>query len=207
GQDTLSAVRPGAIFLAGGDPVVGSVGYLRTIEGARPDITYVKLQLLQGDWYVRQLRREYPSLILRAARFDGVTGTMRDLVDANGAEHFDVLGQLLDDSLASTYGLYRRGLVQQLRQKTAPVDLDLLASENDAALASYHPPDPVAVANRPWDRLILEDYGLVASDVGAIFDRSKRYAEARQWYLRALQIAPDLIEAKAGLAGLPPAGP
>lgn len=207
GVDLLSAVRPGAIFLAGGDPVVGSVGYLRTIEGARPDITYVQLPLLRGDWYVRQLHRDYPALVLRSARFDGVTGTMRGLVDANGAEKFDVIGQLLDDSLASTYGLYRRGLVQQLHLKSAPVDLDVLAKDNDAALASYHPPDPVAVADRPWDRLILADYGLVASDVGAIFDRSKRYSEARQWYLRALQIAPDLIEAKAGLAALPAAGP
>ena len=203
-DDILSAVRPSAILLAGGDAVVGPVGYRMTIEGARPDITYVQLPLLRADWYVRQLKREHPDLVLRYPRFDQAPGTMRGLVEPNGAERFDIIGTLLDDSLASTYGLYRRGLVEQLRPRETVVDLAALSAENDAALRSYRIPAFEAVADRPWERLVLGDYGLVAYDVGRIYERSKRNADARVWYARALAIDPDLVEARSALQALPP---
>jgi tetratricopeptide (TPR) repeat protein len=142
--------------------------------------------------------------VLRYARFDQAPGTMRGLVETNGVERFDIIGQLLDDSLASTYGLYRQGLVEQLRPRESVVDLTALSAVTDAALRSYHIPPFAAVASRPWERLILGDYGLVAYDVGHIFERSKRYADAREWYTRALAIDPDLVEARSALQGLPP---
>jgi tetratricopeptide (TPR) repeat protein len=129
---------------------------------------------------------------------------MRGLVEPNRVERFDIIGQLLDDSLVSTYGLYRRGLVEQLRPRETVVDLNALSAENDAALRSYHIPPFASVASRPWERLILGDYGLLAYDVGQIYERSKRNAEAREWYTRALAIDPDLVQARSALQGLPP---
>jgi hypothetical protein len=203
GEDILQSTRPGAILLAAGDAVVGPVGYLQTIEGQRPDVTVVQMPLLWGEWYVRQLRREDPKLTLGFDKLDGLRGTLRALVEANGFNHFDIMGSLIDDSLGSTYALYRRGLVEELRQKPATVDLEAYATQNDAALRGYHITS-AAVPPRAWDRLILTDYALAASDVGDAYQRSKRFAEARQWYERALAMSADLAEAKAGLATLPP---
>lgn len=202
-EDILASVRPNAILLVSGDAVISPIAYLRTIEGVRPDITFVQMPLLRGDWYVRQLKRDYPGLVIRYQRFDGAPGTLRALVEQNDVQRFDIMGTLIDDSLGGTYGLYRRGLVEELRPRLFEVDLTAFAAQNDAALKSYRISDPASVAERPWERLILGDYGLVAYDVAGVFARSKRYAEARDWYARAIAIDPDLVEARAALKGLP----
>jgi dolichyl-phosphate-mannose-protein mannosyltransferase len=202
-EDILSSTRKGAILLGAGDPVVGSIGYLQTIEGVRPDVTLVQMPLLWGDWYIRQLRREHPDLKLTFDKLDGARGTLRVLVEANGADRFDVMGSLVDESLAATYALERRGLIEGFRPKPATIDPDAYATQNDSALRGYRVPAS-AIPPRPWDRLVLNDYALAASDVGDVYQRAKRYAEARQWYQRALALVPDLAEAKAGLATLPP---
>lgn len=203
GMDILDSTRQGALLLAAGDAVVGPVGYLQTIEGVRTDVTFIQMPLLYGDWYIRQLRREYPTLKLNFDRLDGLRGTLRALVDANGFDRFDIMGSLIDDSLAQPYALYRRGLVEELRQKPATVDLESFVALNDKALRGYRITTP-DVPPRPWDRLILTDYALAASDIGDVLQRSKRNADARAWYERALAMYPDLAEAKAGLATLPP---
>ena len=202
-EDILASTPQGAILLAGGDAIIMPIGYLRTIEGARPDLTYVQIPLLTSDWYVRQIHRQYPDLVLTQPRYDGRTGTSRDLILPNSPDRFAIAGGLLDDSLAATHDLIRRGLVQEPRPRGRPVDASALASLNDRLLASYRVPTVAAVAGRPWEQLILADYAFVAYDVAQVFELQKAYPQAREWYARALAIDPDLVEARAALARLP----
>jgi hypothetical protein len=203
-EDILSSARPGAILLASADNVVGPVGYLRTVEGARPDLTFVQLPLLWAEWYVQQLRRTQPTLTLGFQRLDGGRGTVRTLVEANGVDRFDLVGPPIDDSLTAKYRIVPRGLVQEIRPAETGTDLDAIAARNDVALRAYRIPSAAVVVGRPWDHLALTDYAYVAFDVGRLFERAKRYPEARQWYQRALAIDPDHPEARAVLAALPP---
>jgi hypothetical protein len=203
GEDILKTARAGHVLLANGDAAMMTTAYLSTIEGLRPDVTVVQTPLLMQDWYVRQLRRRHPEIVLRAARFDGTTTTMRDLVEPNGRERFDVAGGLNDDSLARTYGMYRRGLIEELRPLGEPVSADAIAAVNDELLRSYRVPAVAAIAGKPWDRLVLLDYGFIAYDVAQAFERQRAYPQAREWYLRALAIDPDLVEARTALAKLP----
>lgn len=203
-EDILSSARPGAVLLASADNVVGPVAYLRTVDGARPDLTFVQLPLLWADWYVRQLHRTSLDLKIAFDRLDGVRGTMRVLVESNGIDRFDLVGPPIDDSLTSAYRLEPRGLVQQLRPSAATLDIDAIATQDDAALRAYRIPDAARLPARPWDRLVLSDYAYVAVDVGRLYERVKRYPDARQWYQRALAIDPDLSEARSALAALPP---
>jgi tetratricopeptide (TPR) repeat protein len=184
--------------------VVGPVGYLRTVDGARPDLTFVQLPLLWAEWYVRQLHRTHPELKIDFDRLDGAGGTLRALVEANGTDRFGLVGPPIDDSLSSGYRLYPRGLVQELRPSELTADSDAIATQNDAALRAYRIPNAATLPARPWDRLVLSDYAYVAFDVGRLYDHAKQLRQARQWYQRALAIDPDLSEARSALAALPP---
>lgn len=202
-EDILASAPQGAVLLAGGDAAIWPIGYLRTIEGARPDLTFLNIPLLTSEWYVRQQKRQHPELIFKAPRYDGHVGTARDLVEPNGPERFEIFGGVLDDSLSATEIFVRRGLLYELRPKTTTVDVDALAALNDSLLRTYHIPALAEVASRTWDRAILGDYGLVAFDIAQDFEFFKRYPQARDWYGRALAIDPDLTEARSALAGLP----
>jgi hypothetical protein len=203
GDDILKTARRGHVLLANGDAAMMTTAYLSTIEGLRPDVTVVQTPLLMQEWYVRQLRRRHPALVLRAPRYDGTAGTMRDLVEPNGRERFDIAGGLLDDSLARTYGMYRRGLVEELRPLGEPLTAEALAAVNEELLRTYRIPNRSAIAGKPWDVLVLADYAFIAYDVAQAFERQRAYPPAREWYERALAIDPDLVEARTALAKLP----
>ena len=202
-EDFLASVPPNKVLLASGDAIIWPIEYLHRIEAVRPDVTVVDTPLLTFAWYVRQVAREHPDLTLTASRYDGRTGTSRQLVEPNGVDRFEVAGSLLDDSLQQAYAFVRRGLLLDIRPKSAPVDLDAVASLNDQQLRSYRIPRPDAVAGRNWDRVTLADYAFVAYDVAQAYEARGAAAQARVWYTRALAIDPDLSEAKAALARLP----
>ena len=202
-EDILATARPNAILLAGGDAVVMPIGYLLSIEGARPDLTFVQIPLLRADWYVRELHREYPALVLRYPKFDGLPGTMRAFIEPNDPARFEVIGGLLDDTMASTHTLIVRGLLSEFRPNDQAVDAAQIASSNTAIMATYRVPT-VGEVHRAWDRVILGDYASPPYNVARIYDAQKLYPQARDWYGRALAIDPDFIEARAALAKLPP---
>jgi hypothetical protein len=202
-EDILSTARPRSILFAGGDAVVMPIQYLLVIEGVRPDVTFVQIPLLRADWYVRELRRQYPALVLRYPRYDGIPGTMRGFIEPNDPAAFDVIGGLLDDTMSSTHMLVPRGLVSEFRPKDERIDLEALAGRNEALLSTYRIPAVAAVSGRAWDRVILGDYASPAYNVALSFEQRKLYPRARDWYNRALAIDPDFIEARTALAKLP----
>lgn len=201
-EDLLASTPSGSLLLASGDPVVFPLGYLLTTEHARPDVTLAILPLMRAEWYARQLGRDHPDLVLRYASYAGPPATMRALVEPNLARGVTVKAELLDDSTASTLWVYHHGLVGLLRPLTEAADLKLFVADNAALLAAYRPPPPSHAADRPWEHLVLLDYGFVAYNVGHEYELAKQGTEARAWYERALAIAPDLAEAKTGLARL-----
>ncbi len=202
-EDFLATVPPGKVLLASGDAIIWPIGYLHTIEGARPDVTVLDLPLLTFGWYVRQAAREHPELVFRAAKYDGRVGTGRDLVEPNGADRFVIAGGLIDDSLNAAYTFPRRGLLVDLRPSSAQIDVDAVASLSDLLLRTYRIPRPAAVAGRYWDSLTLGDYGLIAYDIGRLYETRGATAQARTWYTRAISIYPDFVEARTALTRLP----
>lgn len=200
GEDILATVRPNAILIATGDPIVMPVEYLMKVEGLRPDVTFLQVPLLRADWYVRQVRRLYPKLVLRSSI---PPGTARDLVEPNGASRFDVVGDLPDDSLRQELGYYRRGLVEELRPVGEVIDREDVAKVNDDLLRSYRIPVVPNEGRRRWERLIRVDYAVAAYDVGSVYELAKEFTKAREWYERAVAIDPELVEARAGLSRIP----
>lgn len=218
GEDLLATIRPNAIFFAGGDPVVFSAAYLQTIEQARPDVTTVVVPLLGAEWYVRQLKRDHPDLVVPDNKYGTSGSPIKNLFDANRKRPLMAVGELPDDSTKGAYWFYSRGLIFDVRPIDETVALEDMAAESEQVLALYHPttygdlPGPF----RTWERLTLVDYAQGYYRVGheyqiaadSLKDKQPAraaplYATAKQWFERALAVLPTLVEAKDGLAKLP----
>lgn len=215
GNDVLSTLKPGAILLGSGDPIVFSTSYLQTIEGARPDVTNISMPLVVTDWYIRELRRMHPDLVLRDDRYGPPGAPIRSMLDANRARPIAVLGELPDNSTDGVYWFYSRGMLFEPRALTDRVLLEDMTAENERILASYHPPryGDLVGRFRAWERLTLVDYAQAYYRVGLEYERGADsvkgknadqakdlYAGARSWYLRALDVNPTLREARDALA-------
>jgi hypothetical protein len=78
----LAAAPPGALVLTGADRDTFPLWYVHYALGARPDVAVVVDPLLGFDWYRRNLRAVYPSLVVPGVDASTWTDT---LVAANPA--------------------------------------------------------------------------------------------------------------------------
>ena len=218
-EDLLSTIKPNSIFLGGGDPVVFTLWYLQTVEGARPDVTVVGLPLVPADWYVRELRRAHPDLVLKYDRYGPGGAPMRAFLDDNRARPIAALGDLPDNSANGAYWFYSRGITYEVEPESTKITLDQMAAENEKILATYHPPrySDLTGPFRIWERLVLVDYSqgyyrvgheyeLGAASINARSPQEARqlYEQAKSWYEQALKVNPTLAEAKQGLQRVTP---
>jgi hypothetical protein len=219
-NDILATLKPNSVFLASGDPVLYPIGYLQTIEGVRPDVTVVTIPLVPAEWYVRELKRLHRDLVIREDRYGAGGGAPFKLfIDANRGRPIAAIGDMPDASTGGVYWFYSRGIVFEVKPLSEIVLLDDMAAESEQILAGYHAPAYAEVAGpfRTWERLSLVDYGLGYYRVGKEFETgadsmktkdpaqaAQLYETARSWYRRALEVDPDLAEAKEHLARLGP---
>jgi hypothetical protein len=191
-SDVLASLEPRSILLAGGDETVLPISYLQAVEHERPDVTLVMLGLLRTDWYLRQLRERDPDLVIPFARFDGVSGTTKGLVDANRGRPIGVIWAAPDDSLKTSYWYYSRGLVLELLPMAQDITLDEMAADNDRLLQRYQLPSAADLKSGTFENAILEQYGMAAYRVGNEYEHAQLWDGARRWYERALAIDPTL---------------
>jgi hypothetical protein len=200
GNDLLASAPQGALLIVAGDAAAFPAQYLRTIEGARPDLSVVQKTYLPADWYVRQLRRRDASVALPFASFGTPAANFRAFLAANATHRPFTAGELFDDSTQGAFVGEPRGLLQLVVPIAATLDPDASARETDRLFGVYRPPDPATVKGRPFEAAVLNDYGLALVRVGREYEAAKRLAEAKPWYEWALRVVPDLPEAKSGLA-------
>ncbi|MDE3102073.1 MAG: DUF2723 domain-containing protein [Chloroflexota bacterium] len=216
--DLFASMKPNAIFLGSGDPIVFSTQYLQTIDRVRRDVTLISTPLLPADWYVRELQRVKPPLTITEARYGGNGGApVISLLDANQSRPIESVGNLPDNSPDTKYWSYSRGLLFDVLPRTETISLQKMADDNNSILATYHPAHYASLIGpyRTWDRLTLVDYSQAYYRVGQEFEHgadsikanepqqaADLYRQAADWYQRALAIDPTLKEARASLAGL-----
>lgn len=195
-EDLLTGLDQNAVLLAKGDEIVLPVAYLQEVEHVRPDITLVILGLLGGDWYVSQLKRRHPELIIPFPRYNAQTAPLKALVAANPGRTIMVLDEPLpDDSLSSGYWYYTRGLAEQVLPLAEDRDLPQLAAENERLFSAYRVPSLSEVNQQSLERELLTQYALADYRVGHQYEELQMTDMARTWYQRALAIDPVLASA------------
>jgi hypothetical protein len=199
-EDILSTTKPGTLLLVAGDEVVLPLLYLQAAEGQRPEVTLVLVPMLPGDWYVRQLRQRYPDLVIPFNHYDGRSGTMKTLIDANQGRPIAVVGELLDKSTEGSYWFYRYGLIHLLEPMTKDVMLPQMISDNEDLLSRYRPPSPDNIKSKTFERNILTHYATTAMAVGLQCETLRQFSEARKWFQRALAIDPAFSAAQQALS-------
>ena len=196
-SDILASAPNGAMLIVAGDAAAFPVEYVHTVEDARPDLSIVQQTYLPADWYVRQLLRRDPT-----SRLTRVPASFREFLDVTARQDVYLVGDLLDGSTSGRYRADPRGLLELVVAVAVPADPDADARETDRLFAAYHVPERSGLKGRAFETIVANDYGLALVRVGHGFEVAKRPADARPWYERALQVVPDLPDAKAALARL-----
>jgi hypothetical protein len=202
-EDIFETLEPGSILVANGDEAINPLVYLQAVEGYRPDVTVLEFPFLPTDWYLAQLRRRYPTLVIPFDRFDFQSGSLKSLVEANSNRPIAVIGLDSDDSLRGNHWFYRRGLVSVVEPMSRDVKLDELMTDNQRLLSLYTPPSPTDIKSKSLELSILANYATPALVVAGQCEQLGYYRDARAWYERALSLDPSLSEIRVALARLP----
>ena len=147
-EDILSTTKPGTLLLVGGDEIVLPLLYLQAAEGQQLGVKLVLMPLLPGEWYVKQLRRRYPDLIIPFDRYDLRSGTMKSLIDANQGHPIAVVGKPLDESTEGSYWFYRYGVIDLVEPMAKDLTLPQMINDNEELLGRYRPPSPEEIKKK-----------------------------------------------------------
>ena len=202
-EDVFATLDRGAILLMNGDEVILPLVYLQEAEGYRPDVALVIFPFLNTDWYVPQLRRQYPTLAIPFGGYGEHSGTIRMLLEANRDRQFAVDGMIVEHSLGQDYWYHRHGLVDVIEPLSKDVTLDELIAETQELFQRYRPPSPGAIKWKSLEPTILSHYASSAFVVAQECRRLHDYTRAREWYQRALAQDPSASEVRGLLAQLP----
>jgi 4-amino-4-deoxy-L-arabinose transferase-like glycosyltransferase len=202
-EDILATLDPDSILMLNGDEAIMPLSYLQYVERRRPDVALVVVPFLYTDWYVPQLRSQYPNLVVPFERYGGPGGTLKALVDANPARPVGVVGIASEDSIKGSYWFYRRGLVAQIEPISRDVKLDELIADTERLFTRYRPPAPRDIKEHSLEPTVLLHYATPAYVVAQQCEELHYNQEAYDWYQRALKLDPSLTQARTALDRLP----
>ena len=202
-EDVFATLEPNSILLMNGDEVILPMAYLQDVEGYRKDVVLIVFPFLNTDWYLPQLRLQYPKLAIPFRHYDEHSGTIRMLLEANADRRFAVDGATAEHSLDQDYWYHRHGLVDVIEPMSKDVKADELIAETEELFKRYRPPSPGAIKWKSLEPTILSHYATPAFVVAQECRRIHDYKRAREWYQRALAQDPSASEVREILGQLP----
>ena len=158
GRAILDSLPENAILLVTSDEAVGSVRYLHTVEGVRPDVSVIPTGLLTLPWYLSFAERRLPAVTLPATRSGGFTA--REFMDENlGRRPVHLLNKVpWLQTLEESYRPWPAGLTDQVLPKQRMPELEAWVSGSEAAFARFDPGPPARFPVGSWERYVAESY-------------------------------------------------
>ena len=204
-EDVFTSLDPHAILLMNGDEVILPLVYLQQVEHYRPDVALVVFPFLSSDWYLPQLRRQYPGLNVPFQVYDQRTGTLQALLEANPGRQFAIDGRIPEHSLDRDYWYHRHGLVDVIEPMSRNVSLPELIAETEDLLRRYRAPTPRQIKHESLEPLYLNRYAVPSLVVARECRSLHQDGLAAQWSRRALDQDPSLNTTADASAALAPA--
>jgi 4-amino-4-deoxy-L-arabinose transferase-like glycosyltransferase len=199
-EDVFATIEPGTILLASGDGLSLPLLYLHLVEQIRPDVNLVLPLLMPGDWYIRQLREQQPSLAVPFDHYDLEHNNLKALIEANPGRPVAIVGNLRDNSLDRDNWSYLHGLVKLLQPRSNRIRLSQMVPDTEQLMKRYRPPAPEKVHWKSFESEILALYAKPAWLIGNVYEQGEQKEDAHAWYERALRVDPNFAEAREGLA-------
>jgi len=190
GMNMLRSCPPGAIMICAGDIDILPLWYLHYVEGVRPDVAVVTVQLLPYEWYRKDLAREYPYLAMPSLIGDGVSQQVGSLtmIQNNISQRpicysFIYMRPWLMKLASLPQGMVNL-LVSEERRKDGP-DLALDQQLWDSLVTRQ------CLAERSYlDRytgVLVDNYGLTRESIGLSLINRGAFAAAMEYYRQALK--------------------
>ncbi|MDO5502537.1 MAG: DUF2723 domain-containing protein [Actinomycetia bacterium] len=209
-DDLLETIPQNGVLLVAGDATALPLLHGLVVDEKRPDVRMIITPLLAADWYVENLRHNYPDLNLAHDLYIPPTAGVVDLVNANPGREFFQIGGLqinnaFDTSIEGSYYFARHGLVSRFVPFAEDVALtDTIAATEDL-FTRYSPPSPqdIRPMRTSFEPRILATYADAFLDLGGHYAAADHPEQAREMYERALEIYPGYEQAEAAIAELP----
>ncbi len=201
-ENVFAVARPGGLVLADWDPFYFPLVYYQVVEGRRPDLAVLDLQLLRAEWYLERFQRDHADLADRArpqirAFLDSVragdVGTSR-------ARFLEMLQALVEGSLrngrevylthvprAPFAAYYHQSVVAARRLSREPVGGDALVAIDEGALRFRGLLEGPPVRDR-FGPVFGDYYGELFYERAATLERSAEFPRALELYRRVRRL-------------------
>ena len=160
GRDIIKRLEPDAMLLTRGDHNYTSLVHAQYVEGLRPDVAIVEIELLQRDFYLEELSARYPAIDFPWDVYNDNVNSLIDLVEANIDDMpIYLVGPMPVDLIEAVVevrsGLARRvSLDEDADQYEAFIADPSLATDLDYPTETY--------ADKTWENLMSRNYGVTA---------------------------------------------
>lgn len=198
-RDLLAPLDRNAILLTEGDTAVLGTWYVQSVEDYRPDIVVIAVPLLHFQWYVDQLRRQHPDVVIPFEAADVVGTSVTDkVVNGNFATRPVYYVGVIPESFPEGYGEIHTGFARKFVRAADGGDPFAYSRANLPTLEAYHFPTRLFPMTS-WEAWESTYYG------GAAFDLANTYETidvptAERWYRLAIDLAPNIPGAYKNLA-------
>jgi len=191
GRDILARLEPNAMLLSRGDHNYTSLVHAQFVEGLRPDVALVEIELLQRDFYLDELHRRYPALEFPFDVYNDNVNSLIDLVEANIDRMPIYLAGPMPVDLIEAVTEVRSGLVRKVALPAGGDEYEALVTDPSLATDLSYPEGDYA--EKTWENLIATNYGNAAHAVAFALHAEQpdeNDALVEEMYRKSIDIGP-----------------
>ncbi|MDQ7822810.1 MAG: DUF2723 domain-containing protein [Candidatus Eremiobacteraeota bacterium] len=191
GRDLLAGVKEGGVLFCKGDVADMATDYVQLVEGARGDVKVFHQEKMTYAWYCAQMKERHPEVIIPGERYEGVKVKNIDLIRENKDRFPLYFYGVKEQSYEKEYRELPSGLSITMAPREEPPAMDALIRENEALMERFQQNlKGPAYPEHSFERQVLQAYGCPYFHIAFLYEQAQDYAKAREFYEKAIQMAP-----------------
>jgi len=201
GKNILDSLPSGSLLFVHGDVASMAVDYLQMAEKYRTDVIVLDQEKLTYPWYVAQVLKRYPGLLIAGPRYDGVSLFNVKMIDDNIARYPIFFSDFKERSFESKYRDVPWGMVYRIYPLSQALTFSEVEQNVQAMLGRFS----MRGIEKKYPKISFEYeikslYGWVYFKLGFFAAQNQAFDQAIAYYQKALAISPMLAPAYKNLA-------